>query len=270
MYDLTSMIGTFGLSLGAVSAVSSMSEIDAVYVKAMRAMGVLSAATILLIFFKESFFYTCRDFVMSAMWYLLTLAVLNYFPLLQLALLKTSMLRAFVSICCNRVIGILMASMAWRVPISWAPSVSFAVIFISARGAVRASRLYGENDPGNPYVDFVCGRLNFGITAVCRAFSTWGGLLADGVEIFLPCDKLKATPGDTVLLIWLIAHMSGFWCGFLLTLRDEVADRKAFCVATRRNPSLLLHADSVKLMMLQMLGVQLFGMTSLLFLGNGA
>eukprot|EP00884_Botryococcus_braunii_P018514 jgi/Botrbrau1/5346/Bobra.0346s0020.2 len=270
VYDLMSMIGTLYLSITAVSAVSSMPEIDFLYVRAMQTMGALSATTILLIIFKKSMFHVCRNFIMSTMWYLLTLAVLNYFPLLQLALLKTSMLRAFVSICCNRVIGILMASMAWRVPISWAPSVSFFITLVSAGGAVRASRLYENNDPGNPYVDFVRGRLQFAVKSACRWISTCGGPIAAGDDGSLPCGEVEVFPRDTVLLIWLIAHMCRFWLGFWLTLREEIADRKTFLQKVRRVPPSLVRVVSVKPMMIQMLGLQLLGFVSLLFLSNGS
>lgn len=199
---------------------------------------------------------------------MLAIATLNYSLLLHLALSKDHRWRAFLSICCNRLIGLLMASMAWRLPVSWGPSVCTSALFISARGAVHAARVFQLNDPRNPYVQLLCGMLNSAVARFCRTLFAGTSLVPGGAGIFLPCNEVGVTDGHTVLLIWLAAHLLGFWSGFLLALRDEVSDRKAFLLETRQQSSHFMKAVSIQSMMLQMFAVQLFCFVWLLFLGN--
>eukprot|EP00884_Botryococcus_braunii_P018524 jgi/Botrbrau1/5355/Bobra.0346s0026.1 len=267
-FDLMSMIATLGLTTSSQYSASKIVDVDAPLVIAVRVMAALAAAAILVIIFKEDLYYMYRDFIMACMWYLLAVATMNYSVMLQLALSKTEMRRAFVSICCNRFIGLFMAAMAWRVPFSWGPSMCTTALFISARGAVRAARLFEEHDPGNPYVEKVAGVLTSAITWLCRSCTVPLRLLVDGAGAFLPCDDVHVTSSHAVLLIWLVTHLLGFWSGFLLIFRDELSDRKAFLSATRRTSSEFLHPKWVNTMMLQVLGVQLFGFLCLLVVGN--
>eukprot|EP00884_Botryococcus_braunii_P018522 jgi/Botrbrau1/5353/Bobra.0346s0024.1 len=265
-YDLMSMVGTLGLSFAVPYSVTSA---ESVLVMAVQIMGALSAASILTILFKEDVFYVLRDFIMAAMSFLITIAGLSYAPLLNLAVSSTDQWRAFISICCNRFIGVMMSSMAFRLPVSWAACVAFPATFISACGGVRAARLFAENDPGNQYVKSVCTALNIGLARCCRAIVAGVDPLIDGAGDFLPCGEVTITPRHTVLFIWLVGHMLGFWAGFFLSLREEVAERKAF-LQENRGEALAhsKHTASVLPMVLQMLAVQVFGFAYLLSFGN--
>lgn len=157
-----------------------------------------------------------------------------------------------------------MAWMAWRLPISWVPSVPLPVVFLSMHTSVLASTVFEERDPGNPYVGFIRGKLNEGVTGLCRGFTSWGGLIADDVEIFLPCDAIQVTNRHTMLCIWLASHVLAFWGGFLMWLRDELADRKAFLIETRQDLRQRIRLESVVPMVAHILGMQLFAFYILL------
>jgi hypothetical protein len=197
----------------------------------------------------------------------LVLAVMNYFPLMSLLVSETHTFRALVRICCNRMFGIMMASVAWRLPVSWTPAVSFTCVFVSARGAVYAAELFTEGNPANVYVGCLAHALSTGLSHACRMLMRSAGLLG-GLDLPVSCGEPFMGPYHSVLALWLLGHVIGFWTGFVLALRDEMADRKEFLVVTRRDASQLPPIPSVRPMVLQMLGVQLFGFACLLAFGN--
>eukprot|EP00884_Botryococcus_braunii_P018513 jgi/Botrbrau1/5345/Bobra.0346s0019.1 len=232
-------------------------------------IGALSSASIWSIIFNPDLFVACRDYIMAAMWYLLAFSALNYSPLLLRGLQEANNLKAFVSICCVRCVAIVLVSLAWRVPVSWAPSVSFGAVFVSACGALHNSWEFEEYGRKILYIQSICDKLNTGFRSLCRWFwtGTWAAFLKGGAEDFLQCDQIRVTPRHTVLFIWLVTHLLSFWLGFWLNLVDEISDRKAFLAATRRGTQQHIRPWSAAAMMLHMLGVQMFMFTMLLFFG---
>jgi hypothetical protein len=197
----------------------------------------------------------------------LVLAVINYLPLMTLLVSERHTFRALIRICCNRMFGIIMASVAWRLPVTWTPSVSFTCVFVSARGAVHAAEIFTEGNFANVYIGCLAHALSSGLSSACRMLMRVASLLG-GLDLPVPCGEAFIGPYHTVLALWLLSHVIGFWTGFLLALRDEMADRKEFLVVTRRDASQLPPIPSVWPMVLQMLGVQLFGFGCLLVFGN--
>lgn len=198
--------------------------------------------------------------------YTLPLSVWNHYPFLDRALKETSPLRAFATICCHRWIGVFLSVIGWRLPISWAGSVSFSAMMVNAMGAVRSSKLFAERDPGNAYVDALARALNPVAHAFCRAPATLAGLLVNGADLATPeelsCEKLS--PRQIVLLIWLSFIGMSYWLGFRIAFRSEEADRRAFLLATRHNASVHVRMQSASAMILHMLAVQVFAFALLL------
>eukprot|EP00884_Botryococcus_braunii_P018534 jgi/Botrbrau1/5364/Bobra.0346s0034.1 len=267
-FDLISMIGTFFLSLSGFLSVAREPSIDSLYLIFLIVMLTVSAGAILTITFKKATFVIWRDHVMASMWYSLAFAVLNYFPFVNRGLSQADPLRAFATICCHRWIGIIVAWVAWRIPVSWVPSVSFVTVLISARSAVRGSAVVAVRDPGNLYLQSVSSGLNFAVAGLCRISSSLAGLLGDGVPVYLPCDGLRVDTARSILLIWLCTHLLAFWGGFLLTLKDELRERQTFLTETGREAAHPVRPKSVDPMVLQMMSVQAFGFSMLLLFGN--
>jgi hypothetical protein len=203
-------------------------------------------------------------------WYSLAIAVINYSPLMNRALTEPNALKAFITICSTRWVAIMLAFITWRVRVSWAPSVSFCAVFISALSAVNASKKYELNQHGNLYVQYITDILNAGIARLCSVASASAASFGPS---FLPpfgagaganvhCDGVRASPHQTVLIVWLVSHLFAFWCGFLMTLRDEMCERQLFLVETGRGFH-HMRPRSAEPQMLQMLGVQLYVFTLL-------
>lgn len=158
--------------------------------------------------------------------------------------------------------------MAWRLPISWVPSVPLPVVFLIMYTSVWASKVFEERDPGNPYVGFIREILDWGATGLCRGFTSWGGVVADEVQMFLRCDAVQVTNRHTMLCVWLMSHMLAFWGGFLMWLRDELVERKAYLVKTRQELGQRLRLESVVPLVAHVLGMQLVAFCTLLVYGD--
>lgn len=194
----------------------------------------------------------------------------NHYPFLDRALQETRPLRAFLTICCHRWIGVFLSVIGWRLPVSWASSVSFNAMMVNALGAVRSSKVFAERDPDNAYVRALARGLNYGVHALCRAPAFLAGLAANGAEHSVaeefPCEDLSAR--QTVLLVWLSFIGVSYWLGFHIALRSEETDRRAFLLATRRPASVRVRLQSAQAMVLHMLAVQMFAFALLLLFGD--